>query len=304
MDLNLTVTLATNTSLIQPVYSSAVIAAASVIIGAVITGGLTLIRDILNRIQDRNDNRNELIGSLKGQKDLILQYYAFYFFSFINRGYLSCRSTIHAMHEIDYKYIYSVPEEKRNREIMRMMDKSCENSIEYKGCSEDEAELKKWKEELAKSNKILWTTIGKLQNYYSNDSVFDELCTKIETDIENYAQLEKTIMNGFDSIIQEVQNITGRIPQEAYEKESRIDPTLNNRWASLGDRKMDILLPRINNLQHDYLRAYIKKAEDIRDELREKRESVSDTLNDSIEVLIKEYKKQKNGKCWQFWKRI
>ena len=52
MDINLTGTIATNTTLIQPGYNSAVIAAFGIIIGAVITGGLTLIRDVLKRIQD------------------------------------------------------------------------------------------------------------------------------------------------------------------------------------------------------------------------------------------------------------
>ena len=296
MDINLTGTIATNTTLIQPGYNSAVIAAFGIIIGAVITGGLTLIRDVLKRIQDRNDNRNNLIGLLHGQKGLILQYYAFYFFSDIDRAYLSCRSTIHAMHEIDYAYIYSIPEEKRNREIMRMMDKAREDSIEYKGCSDCDNEIKKWKEELAKSNKLLWTTIGKLENYYPNCAPFDELCEQIEIKMDSYARLELTIKEKFESIILKVQEVAGGIPQEAYKEDSKNDPTLDNRWATLGDSGINILLPRINKLQHSYLFDYIKDAETARNEIRGERESVSEALEDAIDALIKEYQKRKNKK--------
>ena len=117
--------------------------AVGVVLGAILTGFLNLLGDWLNRKRDREDDKNKLIGDLKGQKGLILQYYAFYFFSFIDRGYLSCRSGIHAMHEIDYATIYSIPEDKRDREIMGKMDKAREDSIEYKSCSDCDDELKK-----------------------------------------------------------------------------------------------------------------------------------------------------------------
>ena len=80
---------------------------------------------------------------------------------------------------------------------------------------------------------------------------------EIETAMDTYAQLEQTIIDKFNSINQEVQKIAGRIPQEAYEKESKIDATLDNRWATLGDTGIDILLPSINKLQHSYLLAHI-----------------------------------------------
>jgi len=290
----LNIVLQSQPSGLQPWWYLAV-GAVGVVFGAILTGFLNLLGDWLNRKRDREDNKNKLIGELKGQKGLILQYYAFYFFSFINRGYLSCRSTIHAMHEIDYAHIYSIPEEKRNREIMRLMDKAREDSIEYKGCSDCDDELKNWKEELAKSNKRLWTVIGELQNYYLNNSIYDELDIKskdIETAMDTYAQLEQTIMDKFDSIIQEVQEITGRIPQEAYEEESKIDATLDNKWATLGERGIDILLPHINKLQHSNLLDYIKFTEAARDEVREERESVSKNLEDKIDALINLYQKK------------
>ena len=46
MDINLTGLIATNTTVIQPWYNGPVIGAAGVIVGAVIAGGVNLIRDI------------------------------------------------------------------------------------------------------------------------------------------------------------------------------------------------------------------------------------------------------------------
>jgi len=77
---------------------------------------------------------------------------------------------------------------------------------------------------------------------------------------------------------------------------------LDGRWATLGDRRIDILLPRINKLQHSYLIDYIKYAEIAKNDIRVERESVSEALEDAIDNLIKEYKKSKNKEWWHFWK--
>ena len=303
MDVNLTGLIATNTTLIQPWYNGPIIGAAGLIVGAAVAGGLTLLRDILNRREDRNDERNRLIGQLKGQKGLVLQYYAFYFFSFIDRGYLTCRSIIQAMYAIDYKPIYSLPESERNKEIMRIADDAREESIEYKVCLKRDEELNKWKEELAKGNKQLWTIIGSLQNYYFGNSTFDELDTlskQIEKAMDDYGLLERTIMDEFNSINQNTQKIAGGIPREAYEEERKIDVTLDDRWATFGDRVIENLLPSINKLQHSYYLSNIKLAEDTLNKIRNEHESVSKNLNDKIDALINQCQKRKNKKWWQF----
>lgn len=56
------------------------------IAGALVTGAVRLIADWLNRRRDREDERNKLLGQLKGQKILVLQYYAFYFFCIHRTG--------------------------------------------------------------------------------------------------------------------------------------------------------------------------------------------------------------------------
>jgi len=117
MDVNLTGLVATNTTLMQPQpwYNGPIIGVAGLILGAFVAGGLTLLRDYLNRKEDRNDERNRLIGQLIGQKGLVLQYYAFYFFTLTQRTYKMSHAMIKAIHAIDYKYIYSFPESERNK---------------------------------------------------------------------------------------------------------------------------------------------------------------------------------------------
>ena len=75
------------------------------IAGALISGILKIIEDGLIRKWDREDNRNKLLGQFIGQNRLILQLYAFYFFSFISHEYLLFRSTIDGIHGINYDYI-------------------------------------------------------------------------------------------------------------------------------------------------------------------------------------------------------
>lgn len=304
MDVNLTGTVAANT--IQSGYSGYIIAAAGVIVGATITSGLTLLRDILNRKQDRNDLRNKLIGQLKGQKGLTPQYYAFYFYSFIEREYLMSRSVIQATYAIDYENIYSFPESDRNREIMRQADKAQEESIEYSYFQKEDAETKKWKEKLAKSNKELFTIIGSLQTYFIGDSLFDELdkaSKQVEEAMDNYAKLEGTTMLKFNSIRQKAQELAGSIPQEAYEEESKIDATLDSRWTTYLDaERIKILIPRIRTLQHKYFISNVNSAVDIENEIKEERKSASKDLDDKIEALIYLYESKINKHWWQFWR--
>lgn len=250
------------------------------IAGAIITGGVSLIRDQLNRKRDRDDERNRLIGELKGQKILTLQYYAFYFFSFIAREYLICRSIIQATYAINYNDIYKFPESERNKEIMRIADKAREGSIEYKTFLKEEEEINKWKLELAKSIKRLMAIIGSLQNYYSAYPAFIELSKQIEIAMDNYAQLEQTILGEFNFINQDTQRIAGIIPKEAYEEEKRIIAA-NNLEAKMID-----ILPGINKIKDEYYYKNIKIAERSEKILKEKRKSASKNLENKINSLI------------------
>lgn len=261
------------------------------IFGAVLTGILNIIRDGLNRKRDREDNKNKLIGELKGQKILTLQYYAFYFFSFISREYLSCRSGIQSAYEIDYKHIYSIPEPDRNKEIMRVANEARTKSIEYASYLKEEEELKKWKLELAKSNKHLFTIIGSLQNYYSGNSSFNELSKQIELAMDTYARLEQTVMDKFGSINQETQEIIGKIPKEALEEENKIA-------ATSGKTQFDIL-PRILKLQDDYYYKNVECSEASWKRLKKTHQSVSKNLEDKINALTDLPQK---GPWWRFWK--
>ena len=304
MDLNQTLNLVLQ---LQPTgqQQSSWYLAIGAIFGAALTGGLNILEDYWNRKRDRDDDRNKLIGQLKGQKGLTLQYYAFYFFSYISSEYLACLSTIEAIYAIDYRHIYSIPEGERNKEIMRIVNNAREESIEYKGCLKYNEELHKWKEELAKSNKKLLIIIASLQNYYSGNSAFSEFdksSKQIEIAMDTYAQLEQTIKDEFNSITKDIIKKANQIPQDAYKEESKIDVTLKDRWATFGNKKIEILLPRIIKLQHAHYLSNIELAEGAQNEVKKKRESASTNLNDKIETLINQYQKRINRKWWQLWK--
>jgi hypothetical protein len=215
MEVNLTGAVATNITLIQPWYNGPIIGAAGVIVGAAVAGGLTLIRDYWIRKDDRYAKKNRLIGQLIGHKSLILQYYGFYFFSYISNEYLLCRSTIQGYHGIDYDQIASVPNEEKSKETMRMANYAREESTENKSYHENVNELNKWKWELTKSNKQLWTIIGSLQSYYANDSIFDDLSMEIETAEDHYARFEKVVKDNFNLISNSAQKETELILSKA-----------------------------------------------------------------------------------------
>ncbi len=221
MDINLTGTVATNTTLLQPGYNGYMIAAAGVIVGAAVTGGLTLIRDTINRKRDREDKKNRLIGQLVGHKSLILQYYAFYFYSFISHEYLLCRATIQGINGINYDQLASIPISERNKEIMKMANASREESVEYERYRENLEELNRWKWELTKSNSQLWIIIGSLRNYYPHDSIFTELSKQIEAAEDYYSRFEIVIKDKFNSLSNLALTEAGLIPAKAAENSVR-----------------------------------------------------------------------------------
>lgn len=264
MDINLTGTIATNTTLLQPAYNGYIIAAAGVIIGAAVTGGLTLIRDHFNRKRDREDKRNKLIAYLVGHKRLILQYYAFYFFSFITNEYMLCRATIQGIHGIDYNQIASMQIGERNKEIMRIATVSRNESEEYKSYHKNLEELNKWKAELTKSNKQLWIIIGSLQNYYPKDELYASISNQIEEAEDYYHQFEKVIKYKFNSITISALTEAGLIPDKAVKLHA---------------------MP--HELQDKLFYDLIKKAESEDQVLRkEQQEKRSDPLEAKIKALI------------------
>lgn len=264
--------------------------------GALIAGVAKLIGDWLNRKRDREDEKNRLLGRLKGQKSLVLQYYAFYFFSFIAREYLVCRSVIQSLYEIDYPDIYSIPEPQRNKNLMRIANEARRKSIEHEGYLKQEEETKKWKLELAKSNKDLLTIIGSLHNYYSDQS-FNEYSKQIELEMDTYAQLEQTVMDKFNQISHKAENIAGMIPQKAYIEESKIDKTLETRWTSLPEpTRTAMLMPRIIKLQDDYYYKCVESTDEANKKLKEIHKCLSDNLDTKLNRLIDLFQKQKKEK--------
>ena len=194
----------------------------------------------------------------------------------------------------------------RNKEIMRFTEDELEKTIEYNSCLKLDEELNKWKEEVAKSNKELWTIIGSLQNYYLGTPTFDELSLlseQVEKAMDDYASLESYILDVVDSFDQSTQEKSLNVPQEAFIEKRKSDTTLDDIWATNKESAIEILLPRINELQHTHLLSNFQSSEDIRKKIREQHRIVNEDFNDRIDALIKQYKKTENKKWWQFWRR-
>lgn len=249
----------------QTAASSANYVIYGAVIGALLTGILNIIRDWWNRRRDREDERNRLMGKLKGQKHLTLQYYAFYFFSFIDHEYLSTRSIIQGVHGIDYKQLLSdsIPADQRNKEIMKMADKARFESVEYKSYLNNRAKLNEYKLDLTKNIKDLLIIIGSLQNYYPKGPDFNDLSHQIEVAMDYYASLEKFIKDKFNPISQDALKKAGLIPKEVIDKG----------------------IP-INHLQDDYFYDWIKKVDGFQEDVRKEREARSKNLEDKIDDLI------------------
>lgn len=175
-----------------------------------------------------------------------------------------------------------------------------ENTVEYRSYLKAEEELKKWKLELAKSNKNLLIIIGSIQNYFPQNKKLKELNKKIEVAMDAYAKLEQTVLNEFGAINQNAQKEAGGIPQEAYMRESEIDATLDLKWAALDEEgRIAILLPKISELQDNFFYKNVELAEGTSDKLKKDRISASEGLDHEIDCLIDEIQKQINEHWWQ-----
>lgn len=210
------------------------------IAGALISGILKIIEDGLIRKWDREDNRNKLLGQFIGQNRLILQLYAFYFFSFISHEYLLFRSTIDGIHGINYDYILeSIPREKWSEVAMEMANEAALKSIAYQGFLKEDKNLEEAKLRLARGIKDLFIIIGSLQAFYHSNTKIYEYIKSIETAMDDYNKLELAILHDFDMAKTDVLKRAGLIIGEASTRQisaNIIRDQYYYKWAIESDK--------------------------------------------------------------------
>jgi hypothetical protein len=182
--------------------NSAIYTALGVIIGAIIAGGVSLLRDWKKEENSKRKQKQMAYSRLIGKKATILQSFASYYGAFIRSEFLDCRSIIEALEN------RLEGEDAEDIEDRRAKSLELTEGIYAKRKSED-LQL-----EVAKYRERFWETIGQIMILFPNIPGINAKIDSIKESDANFGALERdilTISRDFNENIMDEARAFGRL---------------------------------------------------------------------------------------------
>jgi hypothetical protein len=251
MDNNLTGLIAANVTLIQPWYTGDLGLVAGAILGAIITGGITLYRDSQNEKNLKRDNRIRAITRLRGLKHTMLQSKASYYSAFFGSETLSKSAKIVVTRYVDYDNILHLRRsgspieiEEAQQYVNKTIDSALRKSLELNESLREKKRSEELQRETARNDERFWETIGQIKILFPNDKVA-ELIHIIKDADEELGKFEKEVIESAGPIREKIKTNPGRIVTNA-EREEWVTGILADldKWAK---EKDTMLRTRVNN---------------------------------------------------------